>query len=184
MSARENAPFHGLLVPGLHGSDPDHWQQRWQTHLPWLHSLTLPDWQNTELAFWLDRLDLAADALPSPFVLIAHGFGCVAAAHWTATRPRRVAGLLLVAPALPETSPRRLPAPLTVPARLVASTSDPWMSLDEARRLARDWGCAFRNGGDLGHINSASGIGEWRRGFEDLRWLLSQRVSRGTALTG
>ena len=172
----DDAPFQGILVPGLHGSDERHWQSRWRQHMPWLRDLELTDWRRPDLDLWRGALDRALAPLPEPAVLIAHSFGCLACVHYAARRPDRVAGLLLVAPACPD--PRildDLARPLPVPARVIASTTDPWMTLEDSRALARQWGAAFRNGGDLGHINSASGIGEWRQGLEDLRWLLTQR---------
>ncbi|MCC4309181.1 alpha/beta fold hydrolase [Alcanivorax marinus] len=174
---KDDAPFQGLLVPGLHGSDERHWQSRWRQHMPWLHELKMEDWQRPDPALWESALERALAPLPEPAVLIAHSFGCLACAGYAARRPDRVAGLLLVAPACPEPLTLDDPSgPLPVPARVIASTTDPWMTLDDSRALARRWGAAFRNGGDLGHINTASGIGEWRQGLEDLRWLLTQRT--------
>ena len=169
-------PFHGILVPGLHGSNDRHWQSRWQQHMPWLRRIQLDDWTCPDPGLWQAALDRAAADLDEPAVLIAHSYGCLASAAWARRHPRRVTGLLLVAPAWPGDQARPLPpAPLPVPARVVASVTDPWLSIDQARDLARQWGAAFRNGGDLGHINATAGIGDWRRGLDDLRWLLAQR---------
>ena len=175
--AESDAPFQGILVPGLNGSDERHWQSRWRRHMPWLRHIELEDWSRPDLDLWQVALERALAPLPEPAVLIGHSFGSLACAAYAAARPERVAGLLLVAPACP--APLRiedLAGPLPVPARVIASTTDPWMDLEDSRRLARHWGAAFRNGGDLGHINAASGVGEWRQGLEDLRWLLTQRT--------
>ncbi len=43
----------------------------------------------------------------------------------------------------------------------MASKNDPWMSVVQADQLSRDWGLAFYNAGNAGHINSESGYGEW-----------------------
>lgn len=176
-------PFQGILIPGLHGSDQQHWQSHWHHHMPWLRRIELSHWQQPDANLWHDAIDRAIVGLDQPAILIAHSFGCLAAAGWTDRHPDRVAGLLLVAPAGPASA--RRPArhrPLPVPARVIASTSDPWIDIGESRELARRWGAAFRNGGDLGHINTAAGVGEWRQGLDDLRWLLAQR--RRPALAG
>jgi predicted alpha/beta hydrolase family esterase len=55
-------------------------------------------------------------------------------------------------------------APLPFPALLVASSNDPYCSIERARLLAERWGAAFVEGGDLGHINAASGHGPWPEG--------------------
>ncbi|WP_101674686.1 RBBP9/YdeN family alpha/beta hydrolase [Alloalcanivorax mobilis] len=178
-------PFEGILIPGLYGSDEGHWQSLWQAHMPWLRRIELESWECADLDAWQDAIEHANHDLEEPAVLIAHSFGCIAAAAWVRRHPDRVAGLLLVAPAWPDadTRPGDRPDPLPVPARIIASTSDPWMDIDETRALARRWGAAFRNGGDLGHINTAAGVGEWRQGLDDLRWLLAQR-SAPQALAG
>lgn len=175
-SVQDDAPFQGILVPGLNGSDEHHWQSRWREHMPWLRPIELDDWRHPDLNLWLAALERALAPLAEPALLIGHSFGSLACAAYAAARPEKVAGLLLVAPACP--APLEigdLAGPLPVPARVIASTTDPWMELEDSRRLARHWGAAFRNGGDLGHINAASGVGEWRQGLQDLRWLLTQR---------
>lgn len=175
-SVQDGAPFQGILVPGLNGSDEHHWQSRWREHMPWLRPIELDDWRHPDLNLWLAALERALAPLAEPALLIGHSFGSLACAAYAAARPEKVAGLLLVAPACPAPLEiEDLAGPLPVPARVIASTTDPWMELEDSRRLARHWGAAFRNGGDLGHINAASGVGEWRQGLQDLRWLLTQR---------
>jgi predicted alpha/beta hydrolase family esterase len=48
---------------------------------------------------------------------------------------------------------------LGVPATMVASDTDPWMSAASAGEWARRWHCGVVNLGDVGHINVASGFG-------------------------
>ena len=48
---------------------------------------------------------------------------------------------------------------------VVASTSDPLVSVDRARGFAADWGADFQLAGDAGHINAASGHGPWPEGL-------------------
>ena len=60
---------------------------------------------------------------------------------------------------------RRLPdRPLDVPAVLVASRNDPWMSFDRSQILAEDLGADLIDMGRAGHINVASGFGPWPGG--------------------
>jgi hypothetical protein len=51
----------------------------------------------------------------------------------------------------------------------VASTTDEWVSLVRARQFAAAWGSELVNIGPAGHINTASGYGEWPAGLELLR---------------
>ena len=48
---------------------------------------------------------------------------------------------------------------------VVASTTDPLVSVDRARGFAADWGSDFMLAGDAGHINVASGHGPWPEGL-------------------
>jgi predicted alpha/beta hydrolase family esterase len=63
-----------------------------------------------------------------------------------------------------ETPTQRIPFPTT----LVASTNDPWASIEKAEFYAQQWGSEFINIGAAGHINAQSGLGEWKQGLEIL----------------
>jgi predicted alpha/beta hydrolase family esterase len=47
----------------------------------------------------------------------------------------------------------------------VASSNDPFGNLEFAQSCALAWGSRFAGAGAVGHINSNSGLGEWREGF-------------------
>jgi predicted alpha/beta hydrolase family esterase len=79
----------------------------------------------------------------------------------------KVSAALLVAPADPDCS-RRLASfaglpdrALGVPATLVASRNDPWMTFAHSRHLADVWDASLIDLGFAGHINVASGFGPW-----------------------
>jgi predicted alpha/beta hydrolase family esterase len=57
-----------------------------------------------------------------------------------------------------------LPVPrkrLPFPSIVAASSNDPLASLIRVEKLARDWGSELVQLGDVGHLNPASGFGEW-----------------------
>lgn len=62
-------------------------------------------------------------------------------------------------------------APLPFKSVVIASTNDEWVSFDRAQFFAEEWGAELVNVGDKGHINVASGFGEWEEGLELLRRL-------------
>ncbi len=118
-------------------------------------------------------------------MLVAHSLGCALVAH-AAARPEgaRIAAALLVAPAdvdspahTPEETrdfaplPRR---PLPFPATVVASADDPYVALPRARAFAAAWGAAFVDAGARGHLNAASGLGDWPEGRRHLAALLGR----------
>jgi predicted alpha/beta hydrolase family esterase len=63
---------------------------------------------------------------------------------------------------------------------LIASEDDPYMSLESAETLAKDWYCGFVNAGLVGHINCASGFGDWLQAERLLCGLLGGNATRLT----
>ena len=58
-------------------------------------------------------------------------------------------------------------------ASVVASSDDPYVTLERAEYLARCWGSRFVSVGVAGHINSESGLKDWAQGKVHLRGLLT-----------
>ncbi|WP_323119672.1 RBBP9/YdeN family alpha/beta hydrolase [Burkholderia alba] len=167
--SKSNWPPRLVTVPGLHGSEGAHWQTWLERQFARSLRVEQDDWDAPQLARWAQSVrDLLARER-GPFVLAAHSFGCLAAAHALTQRgtpTADVAGVLLVAPA----SPRKFTFAgafegrrLTVPSIVIGSETDPWMSAGEARELAHRLGSAYVNLGDAGHINTAAGYGPWPR---------------------
>jgi predicted alpha/beta hydrolase family esterase len=181
-----SSPFV-LIVPGLNGSGPGHWQTRWESLFPQTLRVAQRDWDRPDCAEWRTTLEGAIAASPGPIVLVAHSLGCALVAH-LASRPsaQRIAAALLVAPADVD-SPERTPpetrsfAPmptlaLPFPATVVASEDDPYVTLTRARAFAAAWGATFVDAGRNGHLNADSGLGDWPEGRRHLEALLA-RVS-------
>lgn len=174
-----------LLVPGLEGSGPGHWQRRWAEEMDNARIVELGTWDSPHRNTWINRLNLAVHNAGRPVVLVAHSLGCILTAWWSNFEQpggsTSVIGAMLVAPPEVDFFPRdeRLtgfsPTPaeaLPFPSILVASRNDPWIGLDTARDLARRWGSAFVDAGNAGHINADSGLGSW----DDGKRLLSRLV--------
>lgn len=157
-----------VTVPGLHGSDGAHWQSWLERQFPRALRVEQDDWDAPDLAVWARALEGVFARERGPFVLAAHSFGCLVAAHalLRGAGGADVVGVLFVAPANPDKfrfagtlHARRL----DVPSILIGSETDPWMTLDGAHNLAQQLGSAFVNLGDAGHINTAAGFGPWPR---------------------
>ncbi len=170
MSSCSTSPWPPRLVtvPGLHGSEGAHWQTWLERQLPKSRRVEQADWDAPQLEAWAQSVADTVTSVRGPVILAAHSFGCLAAAHAIAQglTGDAVAGVLFVAPASPDKfrfagafEPRRL----GVPSVLIASMTDPWMPFDQAMRLASQFGSAFVNLGDSGHINTAAGFGPWPR---------------------
>ena len=53
---------------------------------------------------------------------------------------------------------------LPIPACVVASDNDPFVSMERARFFTSAWGVSLFEAGALGHINSDSDLREWEQG--------------------
>jgi predicted alpha/beta hydrolase family esterase len=63
----------------------------------------------------------------------------------------------------------------------VASQDDPYVTLPRARAFAAAWGASFVDAGPRGHLNAASGLGDWPEGQRHLEVLLA-RIRRTPGL--
>jgi len=182
-----------LIVPGLGGSGPDHWQTVWQARLPGCARVAQRDWDRPDRELWLQGLRAAIEAADGSVVLVAHSLGCALVAHavarWRTLVARAVRGALLVAPAdvdAPDRTPpetrRFAPMPtarLPFPATVIASVDDPYVAIARAREFARAWDAAFIDAGAIGHINAASGLGDWPAGRRALDSLFARHGTLG-----
>jgi hypothetical protein len=171
-----------LVLPGYGDSGPGHWQSRWQAADPTQQRVVQRDWLNPTLDEWRETLEHAVAGCDRPPILVAHSLGCVLVAHWARGTRCRAAGGLLVAPADADMVALALdavasfaPVPcerLPFPSIVVASSDDPYVSLERAEAFARAWGSRFVTIGAAGHINTDSGYGDWplgRRLLDELR---------------
>jgi uncharacterized protein len=177
-----------LILPGLGGSGPEHWQTRWESLHPTYRRVVQRDWDHPDLPDWLAALEAEVAGAGARVALVAHSLGCALAVH-AAARPvaASIVAALLVAPADVD-SPAHTPAetrgfaplpvrPLPFPATVVASDNDPFVALSRARAFAAAWGAAFVDAGSRGHLNAASGLGDWPEGHRQLEALLARAGS-------
>jgi serine hydrolase len=171
-----------LMVPGYSGSGPEHWQTLWEQEHPDYRRVMQRDWERPERDEWVGALDAAIAQTEPPVVLVAHSLGCLVVVHWAAQHQRAIRAALLVAPPDAEDPDFAVdaggfaPIPLArlpFPSMLVASTNDPYISLERAEYLAHAWGSRCVSVGASGHINAAAGFGPWPFGEELLAELCS-----------
>ena len=176
-----------LIIPGLGGSGPDHWQNRWAQKLSTARIIEQADWHNPSHEAWVAAILRAIEASDRPVALIGHSLGAIAAASAINKAPReKIAAAFLVAPpdldsaalqpgqidpAFKEKAPQ---AALKVPGVIVASRNDAFSDYAFAEKLAVLWGLDLADAGDAGHINAESGHGPWPEGLMRLAGLLSK----------
>ncbi|MGY1643624.1 RBBP9/YdeN family alpha/beta hydrolase [Geodermatophilus sp. SYSU D00703] len=177
-----------VLVPGLRGAVEDHWQTRLAATLP--GARCVPPLGRTEpsLRARVALLEQTVDDMDGPVVLVAHGAGALVAVHWAAgyggTAVR--GALLATPPTLAAPLPAEYPSiqrlrhhgwlpiprrPLPFPSIVAASTDDPLANPVRLRALARAWGSRWHSLGAVGHLDPASGFGDWPGGAELIRAL-------------
>lgn len=172
-----------LILPGLGGSGPDHWQSRWEKADPACFRVQQGDWDHPVLEEWLAVLNDSVSRAGPEVVFVAHSLACLLVAHWAARSAVPVRAALLVAP--PDPRGRNFPAAaagfapfprqaLPFPSTVVASSNDPYATLAFAKSCAAAWGSEFVSLGAAGHINAASGLGAWQEGCA----LLQQWIGR------
>jgi uncharacterized protein len=169
-----------LMIPGLGGSGPDHWQSRWEAKLPTARRVVQADWDNPSLDAWRERIVDEVARATRPVILVAHSLGALSAAHAApfladGAMSGKIKGAFLVAPPsmiLHETYPSIDPAfltppdlPLPFPALVIASRDDPHASFTDSEALAGTLGAELTDAGFSGHINVESGHGPWPEGL-------------------
>lgn len=164
-----------LIVPGLRNSDEQHWQSRWEAKLPNSKRIELAEWDTPDLEKWKQGIRAQLQNADKPVVIIAHSFGTLASASIAQEFPDKITALFLVAPADPDKFQiaAQLPQqPLPVPTQIIASSNDPWLTEAKAAYWALLWGADYLRFKNVGHINSASNLGDWSEGLAQLQRLL------------
>ena len=170
-----------LIVPGLRERTDNHWQPLLGMRLIWsrpVRSVPPAGRESLDLAARVAAIQDALESIHGPVVIVAHSAGVLMLAHWAQQYRRAgIVGALLATPAdletpMPEGYPTVaalqkngwLPVPrkrLPFPSIVAASSNDPLGSLSRVEQLARDWGSELVQVGEVGHLNPASGYGEW-----------------------
>ncbi|NHO55069.1 alpha/beta fold hydrolase [Acetobacter estunensis] len=183
------AAFDVVIVPGLDGSGPRHWQSLWEEFLL-RHGVSVQrveqgDWSRPDLVAWQMALQALVNVCVRPVVIIAHSLGALLTVHCAELS---VAGALLVAPADVDEARASdvmrtrgfAPVPqkaVAFPSVLAASDNDEWLSPCRARFLAQRWGAELFPAGRVGHIGNRENLGMWQAGFHALERLLD-RIDR------
>ena len=173
-----------LIVPGFENSGDEHWQTLWQEKFPNAVRVEQDSWFKANKDAWVSKLnDYIKQCGDKKILLVAHSLACATIKHWAdeyfATTRAKIIGALLVVPAdvdipvggIEGFAPMPL-GPIPFNTMVVASEDDQIVSIQRAELFARSWRAQFRSVGKKGHINAASGIGNWPEGIGLLKELL------------
>lgn len=182
--------IHTVIVPGVGGSEHDHWQSWLQRQLKSCSRVQQQDWNNPVLHEWIGQFVKTVQAIQEPIQIVAHSFGCLTTVAALAQHPelnQKIKNLVLVAPA----NPARFgdagfaresqndyqqyfhQLKLQVPTQMIISENDAWLNFQDALQLAKAWKIRPKNLGQVGHINVASGFGPFPEIYD---FLISENV--------
>jgi len=166
-----------LIVPGLRAHVPQHWQTLLASRLPRVRTVEPMGREDLDCARRVAAIEREANAIKGPLLLVAHSGGVLMVIHWARQTQRVVHGALLATPpdferAMPAEYPTIeevraggwLPVPrdrLPFSSIVAASRNDPLGRFARVAELARDWGGKLVDLGRVGHLNPASGYGDW-----------------------
>jgi predicted alpha/beta hydrolase family esterase len=163
-----------LILYGWQGSDTPHWQDwlaKELTHKGYEVSFPqLSNNQKPQKELWMSEATAAFDAI-KPDIVITHSMGGILWFHLcNEGLVTSVENLLLVAPPrdLSDFEDVKTFFPVEVPSQhcakqtlMICSDNDPYMDLDESKKLAKRLGAPLKVLENAGHINSDSGFGPW-----------------------
>jgi uncharacterized protein len=180
---------HTVIVPGVGGSEYNHWQSWLQRQLMSCSRVQQQDWNLPVLKEWIAQFVKTVAPIQDEIQIVAHSFGCLTTVAALAQHPelnQKVKKLILVAPANParfgdagfarnsqnDYADYFHQLKIQVPATMIISENDPWLAFDDAQSLAKSWKLKPVNAGLAGHINVASGYGPFPEIYD---YLISEK---------
>jgi predicted alpha/beta hydrolase family esterase len=169
-----------VIVPGLRDHVAEHWQTLLEAKLTRTRKVvSVPPLREDGLncAARVEAIEQTVKTVNEPIIFVAHSGGVIMLVHWAKKYRHTVRGALLAVPPdfetpLPAGYPTLatlqshgwLPVPsfrLPFASLVAASTNDPLASYASVEAMANQWGSTLVNLGAVGHLNPASGFGEW-----------------------
>lgn len=174
-----------LVLPGLGGGSEGHWYARWQAGLKTAEWVELTDWSNPVRDAYVRAIAAAVAKADRPVVLVAHGYGALAAVHAAPIlEAGKVRGAFLAA--VPDVdliaagsglaeSYRPVPRdPLPFPSLVLASRNAPHCAFEIAEDWAAAWGSRLVDLRESGNVDPESGHGPWPEGLMTFGKFLQQ----------
>jgi predicted alpha/beta hydrolase family esterase len=168
-----------LIIHGLGGSGPDHWQtwlaQELMKRNYHVQYPTFPNFDSPNKSVWLEELTSSLRTIPEEnnLTIITHSLGCLLWLHYASTQNKQMAKqVILVAPPSPThilTEAKSFyPVPLdgnnlkkvAENTLFIHSSNDPYCSIEDSSRFL-NLGHPSITLPNAGHINTQSGYGKW-----------------------
>lgn len=174
--------YRALIIPDVHNSDAQHWQSVWEKTIPRSRRILLHDWHTADWVKWRNSIIAALISIDEPVVLIAEGFGALAAASVAAEYPAKIIAAFFVDPANPDDFDlrKKIPKqPLPIPTKIVIRAQTD----TNAALLSALWST------DLSHASMTDGNDKisfadyWPEGIRALNRLISKTHRKASEIT-
>jgi predicted alpha/beta hydrolase family esterase len=166
-----------LIVPGLRDHVEQHWQTLLAARLGKVKTVPPLESDKLSLAARVQAIQSTIETIDGPIIVVAHSAGTLMMAHWAQCHAANIQGALLAVPPdfsrpMPSGYPTVqqlaengwLPVPtqrLTFRSIVTTSENDPLAAFDQVVAMANNWGSELVHLGKVGHLNPASGYGDW-----------------------
>jgi predicted alpha/beta hydrolase family esterase len=171
-----------LIIPGLRDHVAEHWQTLLASKLTKVKTVPPLEQDKFNCIARVEAIQRVMEEIDGPIIVVAHSAGVAMFVHWARKYQRPIKGALLATPPdldiplpagypTPETLrinhwfpvPRN---PLPFPSIVAASEDDHLAAYSSVAAMAKDWKSELINLGKVGHLNPASGYGEWPKAKE------------------
>jgi predicted alpha/beta hydrolase family esterase len=160
-----------LILHGLQGSGPGHWQTwlaaRLRANAERVAYPDLPDADMPSLPAWRGALDGELASLPGSAIVVCHSLACLLWLHHVAEGGTPAERVLLVAPPSERSGVAEIqgffpvPLPALTGARLVCSDNDPYCPEGAAGLYGEPLDIPVDLIRGRGHLNPEAGFGPW-----------------------
>lgn len=171
--------YRALIIPDLHNSDVNHWQSVWEQNIPRTRRILMHDWHTADWVKWRNSIIASLISIDEPVVLIAEGFGALAAASVAAEYPGKIIAAFLVDPIDPDEFDlrKKIPKqPLPVPTKIVIRNQTD----TKAALLAALWSTDLSTVADR---VATSSVDYWPEGIHALNRLISKTQRKADEIT-
>jgi|GEM_PF-701266 len=177
--------YRALMVPDSGIQYSQHWQNLWTQNIPRASKIRLVDSASTDWVKWRNSIIASLISIDEPVVLIAEGFGALAAASVAAEYPGKIIALFLVDPADPDQFDLRKKLPkkaLNMSTKVVTHKPNTEAAVTKNAALANHLGADFLSLMET-NTNLCSSSDYWPKGIQALRFTVNKVERKAEEIT-
>ncbi len=174
--------YRALIIPDLGNNASQHWQSLWEQNIPRARRILMHDWHTADWVKWRNSIIASLISIDEPVVLIAEGFGALAAASVAAEYPGKIIAAFLVDPANPDQFDlrKKIPKqPLPVTTKIVIRNQTD----TKAALLAALWSTDLSHSISIEAPPHQSTTDYWPEGIRTLNRLISKTQRKADDIT-